>query len=59
MPRRFADPQDLAACRALLRTGSRGHADSANEPFAATNLILLDAMQHLGRRLAPIAECGN
>jgi hypothetical protein len=47
------------AQKTLLLTGSRGHADSANEPFAATNLILLDAMQHLGRRLAPIAECGN
>jgi phytoene synthase len=32
MPRRFADPQDLAACRALLRTGSRS--------FFAASLLL-------------------
>jgi 5-methylthioadenosine/S-adenosylhomocysteine deaminase len=54
--------ETLSICgvdKGLLLTGAHGRADAAGETWAATSLSLANAMQHYGRRLAPLSECGN
>jgi cytosine/adenosine deaminase-related metal-dependent hydrolase len=48
-----------SSAKAILLTGPSGHADASDETWARTSTILEAALQHTGRKLAALSECGQ